>query len=159
MLSTSPQRWSPNSRARSVPRTFVRFAVRKTSEKIEICAHAEDSLRLTRGSMSALLLPPPDVRCYVFASFSLDVHRRLLWRDGQRVPLTAKTFDVLLLLIANRHRVVTKDEFFSHVWVDTVVLEANLVRQISLLRRAFGQRADGHDFIITIPGRGYQFVA
>src|SRR5437899_2774281 len=108
--------------------------------------------------MNELAVPAPAIRCYAFSSFVLDIHKRQLWRGGQRVALTAKTFDVLLLLIANRHRVVTKDEFFSVVWPDTVVLEANLVRQVSLLRRAFGQRAD-EDFIVTIPGRGYQFVA
>ena len=102
---------------------------------------------------------PHGIRCYAFASFVLDIHKRQLWRDGHRVALTAKTFDVLVFLIANCNRVVTKDEFFSHVWADTAVLEANLVRQISLLRRALDERLDEHEFIVTIPGRGYQFVA
>lgn len=102
---------------------------------------------------------PSGIRCYAFASFVLDIHRRQLWRDRRRVPLSAKTFDVLLLLIVNRDHVVTKDDFFAQVWPDAVVLEANLVRQISMLRRALEERLEDHEFIVTIPGRGYQFVA
>jgi Tol biopolymer transport system component/DNA-binding winged helix-turn-helix (wHTH) protein len=89
----------------------------------------------------------------------MDVQRRLLWRDGSPVPLTAKTFDVLAFLVERPHRVVSKEEFFEHLWHGTTVLEASLVRQISLLRKALDQRLDNHDYIVTIPGRGYEFVA
>jgi Tol biopolymer transport system component/DNA-binding winged helix-turn-helix (wHTH) protein len=99
------------------------------------------------------------VRCYAFAPFVVDLDRRQLWRGVEPVPLTAKTFDVLAFLLANRHRPVTKEEFFTNVWPGTIVLEANLFRQMSLIRRALHQPRDGHDFIVTLPGRGYQFVA
>ena len=89
----------------------------------------------------------------------MDVRRRLLWRDGSPVPLTAKTFDVLAFLLDHPHRVITKEEFFQRLWPGTVVLEASLVRQISLLRKALNQRPDSHEYIVTIPGRGYEFVA
>ena len=99
------------------------------------------------------------VRCYAFAPFVMDLGKRQLWLDGQEVPLTAKTFDVLAFLVANRDRAVTKEEFFTNVWPDSVVLEANLFRQISLIRRALNERSKDHDFIVTLPGKGYQFVA
>ncbi len=102
---------------------------------------------------------PARIRCYAFAPFIIDLGKRQLWRDGQQIPLTAKTFDVLAFLVGNRHRAVTKDEFFTHVWPDSIVLEANLFRQISLIRRALHQRPDEHDYIVTLPGKGYQFVA
>ena len=85
--------------------------------------------------------------------------KRRLWRDGQLVPITAKTFDVLVLLLEHRDAVVSKDELLNRVWPDTVVQENNLARQISSLRRALGQRPDQHDYVVTIPGHGYRFVA
>jgi Tol biopolymer transport system component/DNA-binding winged helix-turn-helix (wHTH) protein len=89
----------------------------------------------------------------------VDPVKRSLWRDDRWVPITAKTFDVLVVLLEHRHRVVSKDELLSLVWPDTSVQENNLVRQISSLRRALGQRPDQHDYIVTIPGHGYRFVA
>jgi Tol biopolymer transport system component/DNA-binding winged helix-turn-helix (wHTH) protein len=98
-------------------------------------------------------------RFYRFGACVADMRRRCLWRNGQLVPLTAKTFDVLVFLLRHPNRVIDKAEFFSALWPDTHVLEANLVRQMSLLRRALGEHADAHTYIVTIPGRGYEFVA
>lgn len=105
------------------------------------------------------MTPTPAARFYRFGSCLVDARRRQLWRDGQAVPLTAKTFDLLLFLVRRPNRVLEKAEFFAVLWRDTTVIEANLVRQVSLLRKALGQSADSHDYIVTIPGRGYEFVA
>ena len=102
---------------------------------------------------------PTAARYYAFGDFVVDVHRRLLLRDGKVVPLTSKPFDVLLILIQDRARIVEKDEFLQRVWANTIVQESNLVQRISVLRKAFGLRPDDHNVIVTIPGRGYQFVA
>lgn len=75
------------------------------------------------------------------------------------MPITAKTFDVLAVLIDHRDRLVTKDELLDRVWPDTAVQENNLARQVSSLRRALGQRPDEADYILTVPGQGYRFVA
>ena len=75
------------------------------------------------------------------------------------MPITSKTFDVLVVLLEQRDHIVSKDELLNRVWPDTVVNENNLARQISSLRRALGQRPDQHDFVVTIPGHGYRFVA
>jgi Tol biopolymer transport system component/DNA-binding winged helix-turn-helix (wHTH) protein len=101
----------------------------------------------------------PGHRTYAFASFVADTVTRRLWRDGQPVPITAKTFDVLAVLLEHRDRLVTKDELLDRVWPDTAVQENNLARQISSLRRALGQRPDEADYVLTVPGQGYRFVA
>jgi Tol biopolymer transport system component len=75
------------------------------------------------------------------------------------VPISSKTFDVLVVLLQHRDQIVSKDELLNHVWPNTAVNENNLARQISSLRRALGQRPDEHDYIVTIPGQGYRFVA
>ena len=96
---------------------------------------------------------------YAFGPFIVDPVKRTLCRQDRFVPITAKPFEVLVVLLQHRDRVVSKDELLSLVWPDTAVQENNLVRQISSLRRALGQRADQHDYIVTIPGQGYRFVA
>jgi Tol biopolymer transport system component/DNA-binding winged helix-turn-helix (wHTH) protein len=98
-------------------------------------------------------------RAYRFGPFVVDLARRQLWRDGHLVAITSKTFDVLVVLIERREHTVSKDELLARVWPDTVVNENNLARQISSLRRALGQRPDEHDYLVTIPGHGYRFVA
>ena len=96
---------------------------------------------------------------YEFGPFVVDAARRVLWRNGRPVPITAKTFDLLLALIDRRGRIVGKEELLGRIWPDTTVQENNLVRQMSTLRRVLGQRPDQHDYIVTIPGQGYEFVA
>lgn len=96
---------------------------------------------------------------YAFGPFVVDPLKRRLWRDGRLVPITSKTFDVLVVLLERRDHTVSKDELLTRVWPDTAVNENNLARQISSLRRALGQRPDEHDFVVTVPGYGYRFVA
>src|ERR1700747_2563167 len=91
-----------------------------------------------------------------FGRFRLLPHRRELRADGVAVELGSRAFDVLMVLTEARGALVTKDEFLSRVWPDTVVEENNLVVQISALRKALGE--DG-DFIRTVSGRGYRFAA
>jgi len=65
---------------------------------------------------------------------------------------------VLLYLVQNPGRVVTKDELLKNVWPDAFVDENNLTQSISVLRKALDQRPGENSFITTLPGRGYQFV-
>lgn len=96
---------------------------------------------------------------YRFGGLQLDPERRELTRDGERVPITAKVFDMLVVLVENRARVMEKGELLKLLWQDAVVEEATLVQTISMLRKVIGcSRGDGPRFIATIPGRGYQFV-
>lgn len=95
-----------------------------------------------------------------FEGYRLDLQtRELRAADGTLVPLTAKAFDTLCCLIENRDRVVGKDELLATVWPGRVVEENNLTQAICALRRALGSAGGEHRFILTVPGRGYRFVA
>ncbi len=95
---------------------------------------------------------------YEFGCFRVDSLKRQLFRDGMPLPLTSKAFDTLAILLANHGATVSKSELMNSVWADTAVEENNLTQQISALRKAFGERAGDHKFIVTVPGRGYCFV-
>src|SRR5262245_8049060 len=98
-------------------------------------------------------------RFYEFGPFLADVEQSMLMRDGEVVPLGLKAFELLLFLIRHRGRVVKKDELLRQVWPDTIVEENNLVRHISALRKALDEHHHESHYILTIPGRGYRFVA
>jgi len=95
---------------------------------------------------------------YSFDGFTLDPHRRVLLRDGQPVQLTSKAFDLLVALIESGGREVTKEELMERIWADQIVEDANLTVTMANLRKALGEKARDHRFIVTIPGRGYRFV-
>jgi len=94
-----------------------------------------------------------------FAEFELDGPKRLLRKQGEAVALNSKTFDLLVALVERHGEVVSKDELLEKVWPGQFVEEGNLTVQISALRKIFGERKDDHRFIVTVPGRGYSFVA
>jgi DNA-binding winged helix-turn-helix (wHTH) protein/Tol biopolymer transport system component len=94
-----------------------------------------------------------------FAEFELDPAHRLLRREGSPLPLNAKAFDLLVFLAENAGRVVSKDEILDAVWENRFVEEANLKVQISALRKALGERKNENRLLVTIPGKGYKFVA
>jgi DNA-binding winged helix-turn-helix (wHTH) protein/TolB-like protein len=96
---------------------------------------------------------------YEFGGFRVDPVRRRLLRGQEQVPLTPKAFSILLVLLERRGQVVDKEELIQTVWPDTYVTEANLTQNISSLRKALGERANDHRYVVTVPGRGYSFVA
>src|SRR3954466_15637905 len=96
---------------------------------------------------------------YEFDEFRLDASRRLLWKDGAQVPLTPRVFDTLLCLVEHGDAVTDKERLMEAVWPDSIVEENNLTQNISTLRRIFGEKPGSHHFIVTVPGRGYRFVA
>ena len=97
---------------------------------------------------------------YEFDGFRLDAAKCLLnGPDGRSLPLKAKAFETLLFLVQNPGRVVRRDEIMDAVWPGTAVEENNLTQHISSLRRSLGETKDEHRFILTVPGRGYRFVA
>jgi len=95
---------------------------------------------------------------YEFGPFRVDAEKELLLRGDETVPLTPKTFQILLVLMRRKQEVVTKDELMKAVWPDTFVEEANLSRNIFLLRKALGESPQDHRYIVTVPGRGYRFA-
>jgi TolB-like protein/DNA-binding winged helix-turn-helix (wHTH) protein/Tfp pilus assembly protein PilF len=96
---------------------------------------------------------------YEFGPFRLDPLKRRLMRDGEPVRLTPKAFDLLLVLVEERGRTVEKDELFAKVWPGTVVEENNLNQNITALRKSLGDSRQESQYIATIPGLGYRFVA
>lgn len=101
-------------------------------------------------------LPDP---AFAFGDFIFVPKERLLLRGGVSVPLTAKAFDLLAILVQRSGHLVSKDELFEEVWPNTTVQETNLTVNISALRKALGGARNGSEFIQTVPGRGYRFVA
>jgi TolB-like protein/DNA-binding winged helix-turn-helix (wHTH) protein/Tfp pilus assembly protein PilF len=92
---------------------------------------------------------------YEFGPFQINTRERMLLRDGKRIPLKPKVYETLIALITNSGRVLEKEELIKQVWPDTFVEENNLTGNIFALRRAFAE----HDYIETIPRRGYRFTA
>lgn len=98
-------------------------------------------------------MPNRDWRLYRIGDHVVDTARACLLRDGTRVELRPKAYDVLLYLIENRGRVVTKEELIRALWSEVVVTDDSLVKCIQEARSAIGD--DGHRMIRTVPRRGY----
>jgi DNA-binding winged helix-turn-helix (wHTH) protein/Flp pilus assembly protein TadD len=96
---------------------------------------------------------------YRFGEFVLDPDRRTLTRTDSAISVTPKAFDVLLFLVQNPNRLVTKEELLQAVWGDTFVEEGNLTQYISLLRKALGDNSEDTRLIATITRKGYQLTA
>lgn len=101
---------------------------------------------------------PPDRRTFLFGPYLLDLGQRQLLREGKLVPLRPKIFDTLRALVENHGRLLHKDELMAMVWPDTAVDESNLTHNLSVLRKSLGQN-DKAQYIVTLPGRGYRFIA
>jgi len=87
----------------------------------------------------------------------VDRARRKLLRADLPVALPAKAFDLLVFMVENPGRPLSKDELLRSVWPDAIVEESNLTQNVFLLRKALG--ADGQEHIATLAGRGYQFTS
>ena len=95
---------------------------------------------------------------FVFNEFALDTEQKVLWMNGNIVPLSPKAFDTLRLLVEGEGRIVTKQEFMEALWPDSFVEDSNLTQNIFVLRKVLGSSPDGRPYIETIPKRGYRFV-
>jgi DNA-binding winged helix-turn-helix (wHTH) protein/TolB-like protein/lipoprotein NlpI len=98
-------------------------------------------------------------QAFEFGGFVLVPNERLLLHAGEPIPLTAKAFDLLVVLVRRSGHLVTKDELFAEVWPNTFVQETNLTVNMSAVRKALARTGDANEFIQTVPGRGYRFVA
>lgn len=95
-----------------------------------------------------------------FGNFRVDARKRVLRRmDGEQIPLTPKLFDTLQYLVEHAGAVLEKDELMSAIWPGIIVEENNLSQAISSLRRVLGDDGEEHRYIVTVPRRGYRFVA
>jgi len=94
-----------------------------------------------------------------FGPFRLLAARRLLLEGDKPVRLGSRAFDILAALVERPGEVVAKEQLIARAWPQTFVEESNLKIQVSALRRALGDGQGGNRYVITVPGRGYNFVA
>src|SRR6478736_2326176 len=95
---------------------------------------------------------------YAFEEYSLDADRRELRRGAALVAAEPQTFDLLLYLIQNRERVVSKDDLMAAVWSGRIVSESTLSSQINAVRRAIGDDGERQILVRTLPRKGFRFV-
>src|SRR5262245_47240291 len=103
-------------------------------------------------------MPEKSGLLYEFGPFLLDTVQHVVSRGGEPVTVTPKTYDLLLLLVENSGRMLSKDELMKALWPDSFVDESNLTQQISMARKALCQRAGEDQYIVTVPARGYRFA-
>jgi DNA-binding winged helix-turn-helix (wHTH) protein/tetratricopeptide (TPR) repeat protein len=96
---------------------------------------------------------------FQFGEFQIDARARTLRRKEKIVALSLRAFDVLLYFVQNPGKVLTRDELLKNVWPDSFVDENSLAQSISTLRRALDEKPGDNSYIVTLTGRGYQFVA
>lgn len=98
---------------------------------------------------------------YEFGEFRFNADNRRLFflPTGELLPLQPKAAELLLFLLINRQRILTKNELLDAVWEDNFVEEANLSQTIFVLRKALHETSKEPHFILTIPNQGYQFIA
>jgi TolB-like protein/DNA-binding winged helix-turn-helix (wHTH) protein/Flp pilus assembly protein TadD len=99
----------------------------------------------------------PTNNLYRFGEFSLDAQGRVLQRGTEPVLLTPKAFDLLLQLVQQAGRTVTKDELMEAVWPNSFVEESNLTQTIFMVRKALDETASRR-YILTVQGQGYRFL-
>ena len=93
---------------------------------------------------------------YEFGPFRLEPAKRILLRGEERVALTPKAFETLLVLVQNRDRVLLKDELMNRLWPESFVEESNLSQTIFMLRKTLGETAQDQRYIVTVRGTGYR---
>ena len=98
-------------------------------------------------------------RYYEFGEYRLDAVERVLIKNGSPVPLKHKVFELLLVLVQNNGRLVSRDELLQAVWRDTAVSPTNLKKNIYELRQTLGESSETDNFITTLPKLGYRFNA
>jgi Tol biopolymer transport system component/DNA-binding winged helix-turn-helix (wHTH) protein len=99
------------------------------------------------------------IQLFKFGEFQLDTLKRVLLQDNTPVQLPSRAFDVLLALVEHNQTIIDKEELMQLVWGERVVEENNLTRHISTLRKVLDESPNDHRYIVTVPGRGYSFVA
>ncbi len=100
---------------------------------------------------------PIEHKVYEFDDFWLDAGSLMLYHLGREVSLVPKAVEVLLVLVENQGKIISKNELIEAVWPDTVVEESNLSLYLHILRKTLGDRKDGKPYLETFRRRGYRF--
>jgi len=96
---------------------------------------------------------------FTFGPFRLFPRQQLLLQGENPLPLGSRAFEILVALVEHAGEVVDKDALIARVWPGLTVEESNLRAQINAVRRALAEGGTGEKYIVTVPGRGYRFVA
>ena len=100
-----------------------------------------------------------EIRGFKFGKYRLDIESKRLSGEGEFVRIPRKAVEILVFLVLNRDRVVTKEELLERFWEEEYVDEKNLVQQIYRIRKEVNNDQKEEIFIETIPKSGYQFIA
>jgi TolB-like protein len=95
---------------------------------------------------------------FLFGDCSLDIERRELRRGRELISVGPQVFDLLVYLLQNRERVVSKDDLFESVWIGRIVSESTLTTHINAVRKAVGDSGEAQRLIRTVPRKGFRFV-
>src|SRR5918996_1536252 len=95
---------------------------------------------------------------YSLGSCTIDTEAYEIRRGGEPVPVEPQVFDLLVLLLRNRGRLVTKDEIFQRVWNGRIVSDAALSSRVRSMRAAIGDDGASQALVRTIRGRGFRVV-
>jgi len=95
---------------------------------------------------------------FLFEDYVLDIDRRELRRGAQQIAVGPQVFDLLVYLVQNRERVVTKDDLLDAIWSGRFVSESNLTTRINAARKAIGDTGEEQRLIRTVPSKGFRFV-
>ncbi len=113
-------------------------------------------------NLQKFIKTPADInntRFFEFDDFRVDTEKRILLRGDERIALTPKVFETLMVFLEHRGEVLEKNYLMNLLWQESFVEESNLTQNVAVLRRALGENSKEHKFILTVPGRGYKFVA
>jgi DNA-binding winged helix-turn-helix (wHTH) protein len=99
--------------------------------------------------------------CFVFGGFRLDANRRVIEAPpaDRRLVLPPRIFDAAHYFVRHPGQLLSKERLLAELWPGMVVEENSLTQVISMLRRALGESRGDNRFIVTVPRRGYRFVA
>jgi len=95
---------------------------------------------------------------FVFEDCALDTERREFWRAGELISVGPQVFDLLVYLIRNHHRVVSKDNLLEAIWGGRIISESTLTSHLTAVRKAIGDNGDEQRLIRTVPRKGLRFV-
>src|SRR5215471_18392641 len=96
---------------------------------------------------------------FKFGPYRLQPAERLLLRNGEPVTLTAKVFDLLVVLVENSGTLLERETLLKTLWPDSFIEENNLTVNVSTLRKILAEGGGPTQYIETVPKRGYRFVA
>ena len=95
---------------------------------------------------------------FSFGEYRIDLERRELWHAETPVHVEPQVFDLLVCLVQNRDRVVSKDDLIASVWGDRIISESTLTSRINAARKAIGDSGGDQKLIRTVPRKGLRFV-